>query len=248
MKQDADNLLLLLVGGVLIKMVVDGTSLRYVRPGFAPVLLTAGLVIVVLAIVAIVRHLRTPDDDAGAPPEDEHASHGAHAPRIAWLLAVPALTILVIAPPALGSDAVEAGTPRPAPVVADALATAALPPGDAPRLTVTDLVARMAADPTGPATTHDVSLEGFLVPARSPRTGTDLARLVISCCAADASPVRVHLAATELLAPTPGDRDQWVLVRGRVVHGTGTRDDGYVPTLAVTAIEPVAAPDPVYEY
>lgn len=249
------GLLLLLVGGVLAKIVADGTYLRYVRPGFAPILLVAGLVIVALAMVALVRQFReatlgregeSPEEGAAVPAQGEP---GSHAPsRSAWLLFVPALVILLIAPPALGSDALEGGASRTAPPVAASRAGAPLPPGEAPALAVSDLVARVAADPTGPAVARDVTLVGFLAPARPPVPGTDLARLLITCCAADASPVRVHLVGAPVpVAPAP-EQDLWVRVRGSVVSGTGTRADGFVPTLRVTGMDLVTPPSSVYEY
>jgi uncharacterized repeat protein (TIGR03943 family) len=252
-RHDLHGLLLLLVGGVLVKIVADGTYLRYVRPGFAPILLVTGLVILVLALSALLREWRrTPHDERDgrdAEADVVHDGHGAHSSSwAAWLLLVPALTIMLIAPPALGSDAVGAGAPRTAPAVG-AADHEPLPPGEAPALDVVDLVSRVAADPDGPVTRTDVTLVGFLVPARPPAQGTDLARLVIACCAADASPVRVHLAGAGLPALETGTgSDQWVRVRGRVVHGTGTRSDGFVPTLRIVDAELVAPPDPVYEY
>ena len=79
---------------------------------------------------------------------------------------------------------------------------------------------------------------------------SDLARFVISCCAADASAVRVHLVAPPgvLPEPAPGGPDRWVQVRGRLVAGTGTAADGHVPTLTVTDSLPVPPPEQVYEY
>lgn len=138
-----------------------------------PTLLVAGLVIVVLALSALVREwrrmqhlepgardtdaaLRVPDAEAGLV----HDGHGAHSsPWAGWLLLVPALTIMLIAPPALGSDAVGTGAPR-TPPTAGATDYAPLPPGEAPALDLVDLVSRVAADPDGPATTRDVTLVG----------------------------------------------------------------------------------------
>ena len=62
MRRETQNVLLVLVGGVLIKIVLDGSYLRYVTPWSAPALLAGGVVIVGLALVAIVRDVRA---DAG---------------------------------------------------------------------------------------------------------------------------------------------------------------------------------------
>ena len=168
---------------------------------------------------------------------------------------LPVLALLLVVPPALGSGALAGFGARAAPTVATP-ADEPLPPGEAPALGLLDVVSRTAADPHGPVTERDITRHGLRRPRRSrPRPpappGLDLARLVISCCAADASAVRLHLADPEGGSPGSsrwrGGRP-WVTIRGRVVAGTGTSADGHVPTLSVTAWSPVATPDPVYEY
>ncbi|MEJ2889759.1 TIGR03943 family putative permease subunit [Actinomycetospora aeridis] len=248
MSRDTQHVLLVLVGGVLVKIVVDGSYLRYVKPWSATPVLLAGVVLVTVAVVGMVRDLR---GRAPAGAGHDHLDHGA-GPS-AWMLVLPVLALLLVVPPALGSAAVDGVGARAAPV--SAVADDPLPAGDAPALGLLDVVSRTAADPSGPLTTRDVTVTGFLVPARGAPTGAgavDLARLVITCCAADASTVRVHLADPrgalgEAATGGSGD-DRWVAVRGRVVAGTGTPDDGHVPTLSVTSWSPVATPDPVYEY
>ncbi|GAA4883001.1 TIGR03943 family putative permease subunit [Actinomycetospora straminea] len=259
MSRDTQHVLLVLVGGVLVKIVLDGSYLRYVRPWSATPVLLAGVVLVVVAVVGLVRDLR------GLPVGDgeDHADHGHHhGGPAAWMLVLPVLALLLVVPPALGSAAVGGPGARAAPVAA--APDDPLPPGDAPPLGLLEVVSRTAADPYGLITTRDVTLTGFLVPARAPRPGgtapVDLARLVITCCAADASAVRVHLAdpagLLEGIGPGAGDggpggdpgADRWVAVRGRVVPGTGTASDGHVPTLTVTSSSLVATPEPVYEY
>jgi uncharacterized repeat protein (TIGR03943 family) len=253
MRRETQNVLLVLVGGVLIKIVLDGSYLRYVAPWSAPALLAGGLAIVVLALAAIARDLHTgghPDEPPAAPPDeggDQAHAHGHGAGRSAWLMMLPVLAILLVAPPALGSGALVDGRTR---AVADGpAASEPLPPGPAPALAVVDFVSRAAGDPRGPLTGRDVTLTGFLAPGSAPGR-PDLARFVISCCAADASAVRVHLAAPPglLPQPAPGAPDRWVEVRGRLVAGTGTAADGHVPTLTVTDSLPVPPPEQVYEY
>ncbi|PVZ05787.1 TIGR03943 family putative permease subunit [Actinomycetospora cinnamomea] len=256
MRRDAQHVLLVLVGGVLVKIVLDGSYLRYVRAWSAAPVLAAGVVLITVALIALARDLRRPT----APPsgEDDHDhDHGpdARAGPAAWLMVLPVLALLLVVPPALGSAALRDTGARTAPAAA-APADEPLPPGDAPPLGLLDVVSRTAADPHGTITERDVTVTGFLVPAaRTPppgATGLDVARLVISCCAADASAVRLHLAdPADLLAgvaPGGAEGDRWVAIRGRVVAGTGTPADGHVPTLSVIGWSPVAAPVPVYEY
>lgn len=256
MRRDAQHVLLVLVGGVLVKIVLDGSYLRYVRPWSAVPVLLAGAVLITVAVIALVRDLRA----RPAAPATEHGHDHDHGPDgragpAAWLLVLPVLALLLVVPPALGSAALGGSGARAAPAVATP-ADEPLPPGDAPALGLLDVVSRTAADPHGPVTQRVITITGFLVPAaRTPppgATGLDVARLVISCCAADASAVRVHLAdPTGVLGgvgPGGAEGDRWVAIRGRVVAGTGTAADGHVPTLSVIGWSPVATPVPVYEY
>lgn len=230
MRRETQHALLLLLGGALVRIGVDGTYLRYVRPSHLVLLLAAGAVMVVLAGLALWRD-RT-------RPADGHA-HGAvdrHAP---WLLALPVLAVALVAPPALGADAVaRAGTQN---TVRAADVFAPLPAGPA-ELTLAELAQRASAGPAGGVDDREVTLTGFVVQRGA---AVELARLTIACCAADARPTRVRLAG-ELGPPAPADT--WLRVRGTVLAGTATAATGYVPTVAVTAAEVVAPPGDPYEY
>jgi len=257
MRRDAQHVLLVLVGGVLVKIVLDGSYLRYVRPWSAVPVLLAGVVLIAVAVIALVRDLRAHPAGPTTQYEDEEHHHGpdGRAGPAAWMLVLPVLALLLVVPPALGSAALGGSGARAAPAVATP-ADEPLPPGDAPVLGLLDVVSRTAADPHGPVTQREITVTGFLVPAaRTPppgATGLDVARLVISCCAADASAVRVHLADPDGVlggvGPGGAEGDRWVAIRGRVVEGTGTAADGHVPTLSVIEWSPVATPVPVYEY
>lgn len=238
MTREVRNALLVFVGAVLVLIVVDGTVLHYVRPGMAPLVAAAGLVVIGLALLDVAQDLRR-----RPVPTDEHE----HGSRSAWLLLVPVLVVLLAAPPSLGSDAVDLAGSRT--VAVGRAPEEPLPPGEAPAIPVVDLVARAAATPDGGALAgRDVTLTGFVVPARD-GAGVDLARLVISCCAADASPVRVHLDDPRALVGAPGGgADRWVSARVRLVPGTATRATGFVPTVSVLDAGEVVEPTPAYEY
>ena len=161
MTRDTQHVLLVLVGGVLIKIVLDGSYLRYVRPWSATPVLAAGVVLVAVALVALVRDLR------GRPPTGDHG-HDHHpdgrAGPAAWLLVLPVLALLLVVPPALGSGALAGFGARAAPTVATP-ADEPLPAGEAPALGLLDVVSRTAADPHGPVTEREITVTGFVAAA-----------------------------------------------------------------------------------
>jgi uncharacterized repeat protein (TIGR03943 family) len=230
-RRDTQHVLLVLLGGALLRIAADDTHLRYVRPSHRWLLLAAGAVIVVLAVVALVR------DRSGAPAGHDHGATERHTP---WLLLAPVLVLALVAPPALGADAVGRAGPRNA-VVQESDVFAPLPPGDPVELSVAEFVERAVWDTTGSLDGRQVALTGFVV-----RRGaaTELARLTIACCAADARPNRVRLAGdVGDLAP-----DTWLRVQGVLQEGSATAAEGHVPTVTVTAVTRVPAPPDPYEY
>jgi uncharacterized repeat protein (TIGR03943 family) len=241
-KRETQNILLILLGGALVKIAVNGDYLRYVKPAQQPWIIAGGAVMVLLGAVAIVRDLVASRRAAPA----EHAEHDghAHSARPAWLLLVPVLAVFLVAPPALGADSVirtEARVPASA-AVADAAAFPPLPAGNVVPLTVNEFVSRAGWDSAGTLNGRAVSLTGFVVHTDG---STLLARLVISCCAADAFPVTVRLrgGAADHLAS-----DAWIRVTGEVVPGTATKDNSYTPDFTPTSLTPVPTPKDPYEY
>ena len=117
-----------------------------------------------------------------------------------------------------------------------------LPVGNVVPLTVNEFVSRAGWDSAGTLNGRTVSLTGFVVHTQG---NTLLARLVISCCAADAFPVTVRLrgGGADHLAS-----DAWIQVTGQVVPGTATRDNSYTPDFTAASVTPVATPKDPYEY
>ena len=93
--------------------------------------------------------------------------------------------------------------------------------------------------------TTDELVERFALERVSKRlpAGYTIARMVISCCAADANPMQVHVAAD---APFPPDT--WVQAVVTAVPNTATVDNGYVPTVTITSIAPIPQPADPYEH
>jgi uncharacterized repeat protein (TIGR03943 family) len=233
-RRETQHVLLLLLGGALLRIAADDTFLRYVRPSHRWLLLAAGAVMVLLAAVALVGDLR----GARVGESHDHSSAERHGP---WLLLLPVLVIALVAPPALGADSVTRVGDSSA-VLRDTDVFAPLPPGQAPEVPVMEFVQRAMFDRTGTLDGHAVTLTGFAV-----RRGVtvELARLTISCCAADARAARVRLQGGELDAVAP---DTWLRIRGVLVPGSATAAEQYVPAMVVRGVEVVVAPPDPYEY
>lgn len=244
MRRETQNVLLLLLGGALLKISLNGQYLRYVKPSLLPWLIACGAVAVALAVIGIVRDLLTSRDDHGAHNHDQGHQHSSRSP---WLLMLPVLAIFLIAPPALGADKVARSGERSVaaqPPRGDSnVDFVPLPDEEAPLLKIGDVVTRSIWDDSGSLEDRQVRLVGFVVKATD---GSNyLARLVISCCAADATPVKVKLDGGQTAQYSS---DTWLEVRGEVQPGTANEGNGYAPTFVVSQVNPVQPPPDPYEF
>jgi uncharacterized repeat protein (TIGR03943 family) len=235
MRRETQNVLLVLLGGALLKISFTGTFLRYVKPSHRWLLIAAGAIMVGLAVVSIVRELLNARQAEG---------HQHHSSFSAWLLLLPVLAIFLVAPPALGSDSVQrAGNSNRAPVVEDGSALfPALPAGDVISLPLTDFASRAAWDKGNSLNDRAIKLTGFVV---HDGDSVYVARLAIACCAADAFPVKVKLDSASV-AVLPNDR--WVEVVVTVVPGSATRANEFVPSAAVGDVHEIQQPEDPYEH
>ncbi|MGR3938916.1 TIGR03943 family putative permease subunit [Streptomyces sp. BRA346] len=240
MKRNIQVLLLLFTGvGLLHIALLTDLYLRYVRPGLRPALIASGVVLIVLGAVSAARDgfpFNRPRMDHGHGHDGHDHSGG---PRIAWLLYVPALTILFLAPPALGSyTAARDDTKAAAPTAPDSLYPA-LPRNGVVEMSLNDFSSRAVWDTGGTLKGRTVRLTGFVTPGHH---GTwYVSRLAISCCAADATvrKIRVHGA-------TAPPADAWVTVTG-TWHPTGTvGTDDANPALDAETVKRVPAPKDPY--
>jgi len=230
-RRETQNVLLVLLGGALLKIAWNGSYLRYVKPSLLPFLVSAGVVILALGLISIVRDVRAARD---------HADHADHS---SWLLLLPVLAIFLVAPPALGADTVSRSTQAIAPQ-RSAIDFPPLPAGPAPALRMSDFVTRAVWDDAGSLNGRQVRLLGFVV--HGDQDATYLGRLVIACCAADATPLKVRLEGRAGLASLP--QDGWFEVRGQLVPGSAKSGSRYTPTLTVSDLHPVPAPAEPYEF
>lgn len=194
---------------------------------------------VALGAVAILRDIRAhARQPAGLEANTAH--HGHHHPaRSAWLLLLPVLAVFLVAPPALGADSVartEARAPAPA-----SAAFPPLPGGAVVPLSLTEFVTRAGWDSGGSLNGKTVQLTGFVTHAHG---SILLARMVITCCAADAYPLTVRL--TGPATPAYPD-DTWLRVTGQAVPGTASSANRYTPDLTVTAVDRITQPPDPYE-
>ncbi|MFJ8731984.1 TIGR03943 family putative permease subunit [Streptomyces bauhiniae] len=228
MNRQAQAAVMFLLGGALLHAGTTDLYLRYVKSGLQPMLLAAGVVLVVAALATVWYERKRARGGHGGHPE----------PRVAWLLVLPVLALILIAPPALGSySAVRTGTALQPPYGLDPL-----PSSDPVRLSVVDYASRAAYSHTLRGRT--VRVTGFL--ALDAHGTPYLVRMALNCCAADAQPVKVGL--TGQLPPVLRP-DAWMEVTG-VYAPRVTRDpvnNGVIPYLRVTSARPVATPADPYD-
>ncbi len=227
--------IMLLFGGAIVKATVTDLFLRYVKEGLRPYLLLSGALLVATAAMTIWYEFRPtrpdpahpdlarvdpahPDLARVDPARPEHGGaelkhdadghgHPHHEPQIGWLLILPALGLLLVAPPALGSfSAGQAGTVLTAPTESD---YPPLPPGDPTPISLLDYASRAIFDNGKSLTGRTVRMSGFVTPG--PDGHLMLARIVLTCCAADGRPIKIGLTGDGTLDAAP---DTWVQIDG----------------------------------
>jgi uncharacterized repeat protein (TIGR03943 family) len=245
-KRDAQGVLLLLLGGTLLKIGLLGTYVRYVKPGLLPLLLVAGGALVVVGGATLWSVVRAgwamPAVRARAKGHGPADGHDHEEPRVGWLLLVPTLTLLLFAPPALGAfQADRNGTALSSVADSDFVP---LPDGDPVRLSLMEYASRAVFDSGRSLAGRRVVVSGFVIvrPGAQPY----LARLVVTCCAADARPIKVGLDG-----PVPPElaADAWIEVEGTYTDRSD-RDEvngEVIPYLRVVSTRGIPAPEQQYE-
>ena len=236
MRRDAQAVLLLLVGGTLLKISLAGTYVRYVKPGQLPLLVVAGVVLVVVAAVTLYGELR-----ARSTVEHDHDHHHGGS-KVGWLLVVPALALLMFAPPAIGAfQANRNGTALSAQADSD---FPPLPSGDPVRISLLDYAGRAVFDHGHSLAGRTLQLSGFIIPGAGGHMY--LARMVVTCCAADARPVKVGLTGE---VPSGLKQEQWVEVTGSWLDQADhdAVNNELIPYVQVSSLRNIAAPQLQYE-
>ncbi|MEU2061931.1 TIGR03943 family protein [Streptomyces sp. NPDC013455] len=229
MNRQAQAAVLFLLGGALLHAGTTDLYLRYVKGGLRPLLLAAGAVLLAAALATVWYERR-----GGRP------GHAHPEPRVAWLLLLPLLALILVAPPALGSySALRTGT-----ALQEPYAHGPLPAGDPVPLSVVDYASRAAYGHGRSLHGRPVRVTGFLALDRGGRPY--LVRMALNCCAADAQPVKIALTGElpPVLRP-----DAWLEVTGTYTPRLD-RDPvngGPVPYLKATSTRPVQAPPDPYD-
>jgi uncharacterized repeat protein (TIGR03943 family) len=249
--RDVGGVLLVLVGGAVLRISVGDVYLRYVKESLRPWLLVSGTILVLLGLLTLLDVWRAsraePAPTASAPEPDvelhgeEHHDHDDHgAPRAAWLLLLPVLAIFLIAPPALGAYSAERETAVVTAPASDS-DVPPLPPGDPVDLLLSDYASRAIWDDGRTLDGRTVSLTGFV--SAAPDGGWYLTRLSLSCCAADAIATKITVKDAPYAPPS----DTWVTVTGQWVPGGGTQSETAIPWVKAISMDEVTVPKNPYE-
>nr|WP_062343127.1 TIGR03943 family protein [Herbidospora sakaeratensis] len=234
MNRLTQSMILILLGGAVLRITtVSTTYLNYVKPGFRPFLIAAGVVVLALGVIGLVQEWRE------AAHDDDH-DH-SHTPGVAWLLTLPVFAIFLIAPPALGAFSARSEEPQARPVAAaetyDALAA-----GRVNEMTIGEFVGRAWGEGADSLAGQQVKLTGFAVPSEK-KDRWYLARIQIACCAADGVAVKVAV----LDADMPPE-NTWVEVVGTWKRPPSGRLEPGTVAPELTAVSLTSIPQPVEPY
>lgn len=275
MNREAQSVVLLLVGGAVLRISVSDVYLRYVKEGLRPFLIVSGVLLVVIAAATLWREFRGRGADHAHPHRLDHeetlaVGRESAAPHGLYPDDQPAP-----GEPALVDDDGHGhshGGPKVAwllilPVFAVFLigppalgSYAAGRTGTAQVLEESDFAPLPNEDPIR-MTVLDYATRAIWDEEKSlaernvrmtgfltprPGGGFYLTRIMLSCCAADGRPIKIGLSG-EL--PPGVAADSWVEVIGQYDPRTDRdgANDGVIPYLRATAVKPVPVPSQPYE-
>ncbi|MFB8130009.1 TIGR03943 family putative permease subunit [Streptomyces mirabilis] len=244
MKRPLQVTLLVLSGlGLLHASLFTDLSLRFVKEGMRPMLVASGVLLLVLGVAEAWSSQKPVSGDAADSHSHDHGQDDGHGhdhstvPRIAWLLFLPALSLLFYAPPALGAYTAAREAPK---AVAEQRYFDPLPATSPIPLTLTQFTSRVQQDHKRDIGGRSVRMTGFVTPDKG-ADGWYLTRIIFTCCAADAQSVKVRIhGAAALPANT------WVTVIG-TWHPGGTLGTSSAPAaLDARTVKKVAKPVNAY--
>ncbi|MEU5595596.1 TIGR03943 family protein [Streptomyces sp. NPDC020298] len=247
MNRQAQAAVLFLTGAALLHAGLTGLYLRYVKAGLQPLLLLAGTLLIVTALATAWyewkrtrRGPHTGEATNESAPEDDGHGHAHPEPRISWLLILPLLALILVAPPALGSySAMRTGTALQHPY-----GYMSLPAENPVPIGLVDYAGRAVYDHGRSLGGRQVRITGFVA---LDRTGAPyLVRMALNCCAADAQPVKIGLTGK---IPPVLQPDSWLEVTGTYTpkQAKDPVNNGPIPFLKITAARPVPTPHDPYD-
>ncbi|MFG2365960.1 TIGR03943 family putative permease subunit [Streptomyces mirabilis] len=247
MKRPLQVTLLVLSGlGLLHASLFTDLSLRFVKEGMRPMLVASGVLLLVLGVAEAWSHQKPADEDGhdhdhGDTDADRHGDAHGHdhstVPRIAWLLFLPALSLLFYAPPALGAYTAAREAPK---AVTEQRYFDPLPATSPVPLTLTQFTSRVQQDHKRDIGGRSVRMTGFVTPDKG-ADGWYLTRIIFTCCAADAQSVKVRIhGAAALPANT------WVTVTGTWHPGGKLGTSSAPAALDARTVKKVAKPVNAY--
>ncbi|KUM86305.1 MULTISPECIES: TIGR03943 family putative permease subunit [Streptomyces] len=231
MNRQAQSAVLFVLGAALLHAGLTDLYLRYVKAGLRPLVLAAGVVLIVTALATAWYEWRA------KAKEEEHPHR---EPRVSWLLVLPLFALILVAPPALGSySAMRTGT-----ALQQSYGYMKLPRSGPLRLGLADYAGRAVYEHGRGLAGRQITVTGFVALDRS--GAPYLVRMALNCCAADAQPVKVGLTGQ---IPPVLKPDGWLQVTGTYT-AKRTKDSvngGPIPYLQVTKAEPVPTPHDPYD-
>ncbi|MEU6094417.1 TIGR03943 family protein [Streptomyces sp. NPDC047079] len=213
MKRPVQVILLVLSGlGLLHASLFTDLCLRYVKEGLRPMLIASGALLLVLGLADAVWGRGRGDHGHSGQGHSGHGHDHSGAPRIAWLLFLPVLSLLFYAPPALGAYTAAREAPH---AVKEQRHFDPLPTTSPVPMTLTDFTTRVQQDRKQAIKGRSVRMTGFVTPDKQAGSWY-LTRIIFSCCAADAQSVKVRVYGKPALSA-----NTWVAVTG-TWHPGGT--------------------------
>ncbi|MFF3659573.1 TIGR03943 family putative permease subunit [Streptomyces olivochromogenes] len=247
MKRPLQVTLLVLSGlGLLHASLFTDLSLRFVKAGMRPMLVASGMLLLVLGVAEAWSHQKPAGEDGHDHDHEDtdaerHADAHGHdhstVPRIAWLLFLPALSLLFYAPPALGAYTAAREAPK---AVTEQRYFDPLPATSPIPLTLTQFTSRVQQDHKRDIGGRSVRMTGFVTPAKG-ADGWYLTRIIFTCCAADAQSVKVRIHGAAALPA-----DTWVTVTGTWHPGGKLGTSSAPAALDARTVKKVAKPVNAY--
>ena len=249
MDERTQGALLLAVGGISIRLGVTDAALAYVKPGIQPLLTIAGALLALIGVLTVIRAFRGEPDELDLHGHAEHGQghHPAHGPAVAWLLTLPLLALLLIAPPPLGAFAASRQSNRPLAATGAEFGPLPEPAADgAIPMKLSEYVFRALYDEQSTLQDKTIRLTGFVTKSKDPDAAFQLTRFMLACCAADGQAVNVKVRTDQ---PAPAV-DTWLELDGTWVETPGHEAGELTlepPLIEATTFRQIEQPAEPYE-